>query len=79
MRNNEVTLTVSRIAETRSNILSSQIWKIIENLLLGHTRCQVGKNVVHRDAHATDTRLPASLTRFNRNNVLVSHTMSIDR
>jgi hypothetical protein len=49
--------TFRRVTETREDVFASQVREVDEDLLLCHSRGEVGEHVVHRDAHAADARL----------------------
>ena len=72
---NETRFTFAICSEfkTRADIFPREVGKIVENFALVHAGSQVFQNVVYRDAHSTDTGLPASLGWINSNAVLIRH------
>lgn len=72
-RHDHPMLALRQIAEAGENILVCEVRKITEDLLLIHSGGKIRKHVVHRDAHATNARLPTPLARFDRDDLTVLH------
>ncbi len=66
-------LALSRVAQTCEDVLVSEIREVSEHLFLGHPGREIGEHVVHRNPHAADAWLTASLTWLNRDDSFVRH------
>ena len=75
----ELSLSVSRERQARSDVLASEIGEIAKDLRLRHARCEVFEDVVDGDAQAADARLPAPLAWFDRDDLPVVHAARLRR
>ena len=55
---------ISRECEAGSNVLFRQIGKFSQNLLVGHSRGQIIKHIVNRDAKSTNAGFLSSLASW---------------
>ena len=59
--------------EAGPDVVFREVGIILENLRVGHAASQHIENFIHRDPQASNARLPATLSGFNRNGGLVIH------
>ena len=57
-----------------ADVVTRQLWEILEDLLDAHSTRQILENVADSYTHATDTRLAATFSGFNCDQVLNVHT-----
>jgi hypothetical protein len=69
----KTSIAIRNKRQTGENISLSQLRKIIQNLSMGHPRSEPAQHIIDSNAHSADTRLPTSLTRLDRDDVLVVH------
>ena len=59
------------------DVLFLKIREVGQDLFVRHTGCEVAENVIHRDPHTSDARVPASQIRIYSDAILVVHTRSL--
>src|SRR6185295_2068798 len=74
----ETTLAIRVEGETRLEVLSRQIGKVLKNLGLRHSRTHIVKDIVNSNAKAPNTRLSAHLARFDDEPVAIVHSVLFD-
>ncbi len=67
----QLSLPVSGVAQTRLNILFGQVREVLQNLLVRHPGCEIGEHIVDRDPHTANRWLPAAFTRLKRDDRLI--------
>lgn len=70
---------VRGVAEASEDIVLSQVGEVGKDFLVAHARSKVRQHVVHRDAHTSDTGLPAALAGLEGDDVLIVHEGIIRR
>lgn len=74
MRNDvQATVTVGGKRKARLNIVSGEIWEIVQDLSHGHSTAEVIENIGHRDACPANARLSAPDAWVNNDSVTVVH------
>jgi hypothetical protein len=68
---------VSGVAEAGEDVLGSKVGKVCEDFGLGHTRGEIGKDIVHGDTHSSDARFAAAFAGFEGDDVLVVHEVGL--
>ena len=66
-------LALRRVRETRSDVLSSELRKIREDLILRHPSGEVPEDVTNRNASAPDTGLPEPDLRVDVDSIQKAH------
>ena len=74
MGSREGTLSIGGVCITGIKIFGRQVGEVLEDLLLGHPRREVAKDIIDGDSHSSDAGLSATLARFYGNDVLISHS-----
>ena len=69
--------TVCGVSQTRKDVVSLQVWKVMQNFIRAHARSQILKDILHSNAQAAHTRLAAALARLNGNSLTIVHNARI--
>ena len=72
-------LTFGCVGEARSDVVPCELWKIRQNLVLGHSAGQILQNIPDRNARAADTRLAEADGRIQGDVVEQIHFGSLPR
>ena len=66
-------LALRRVRETRSDVLTSELRKIREDLILRHSSGEVPEDVTNRNPSAADTGLPEPDLRVDVDSIQKAH------
>ena len=67
----QVALSVGGIAQAGLDVPRSQVGEVVQDVLGAHSRGEIREDIVHRDPHATDSRLAATLAGLEGDNRLI--------
>jgi len=77
MGNHGLSFTIRGERVASLNVLSRQVWEVIEYLRLCHSCRQIAKDIVNRYTHAPNAGFPPSFSGFNCYDISVAHEITV--